>query len=53
MRSLPAVLRSKSKYCKAGWEVSRPDRTSEGFREIVTLDPDGNRIRLFAWPEEV
>jgi predicted enzyme related to lactoylglutathione lyase len=35
----------------AGWEVSRPDRTSEGFREVVTLDPDGNRIRLFSWPE--
>ncbi len=37
----------------SGWEVSRHERTAEGFREIVTLDPDGNRIRLFAWPEMV
>jgi predicted enzyme related to lactoylglutathione lyase len=21
----------------------------EGFRELVVADPDGNRIRLFAW----
>ena len=34
-----------------GWEVSRHERSAEGFREVVTLDPDGNRIRLFCWPE--
>jgi predicted enzyme related to lactoylglutathione lyase len=24
----------------------------EGFRELVITDPDGNRIRLFAWADE-
>ena len=24
---------------------------AEGFRELVVTDPDGNRIRLFSWPE--
>ena len=43
--------RSSKRLSDGGWEVSRPDRTAEGFREVVTLDPDGNRIRLFAWPE--
>jgi len=23
----------------------------EGFRELVAHDPDGNTLRLFAWPE--
>lgn len=34
-----------------GSKVSRPERDPEGFREVVTFDPDGNTIRLFAWPE--
>ena len=24
----------------------------EGFRELVVTDPDGNRIRLFAWSDD-
>ncbi|HZZ73647.1 MAG TPA: VOC family protein [Pirellulales bacterium] len=43
--------RVSQRLVEGGWEVSHPDRTAEGFREIVTLDPDGNRLRLFAWPE--
>ena len=27
---------------------SRPSQ--EGFRDLLTEDPDGNRIRLFSWP---
>jgi predicted enzyme related to lactoylglutathione lyase len=23
----------------------------EGFRDLLTEDPDGNRIRLFSWPD--
>jgi len=31
-------------------DVVAPKTHPEGFRELVTTDPDGNRIRLFAWP---
>lgn len=29
--------------------IDVPARNPEGFREIVVADPDGNRLRLFAW----
>lgn len=29
---------------------SRPQTHDEGYREFTVADPDGNRIRLFAWP---
>ena len=29
---------------------AKPKTHPEGFRELVTDDPDGNRLRLFAWP---
>jgi catechol 2,3-dioxygenase-like lactoylglutathione lyase family enzyme len=35
----------------AGSRFTQPRRHAEGFQEIVTTDPDGNSIRLFAWPE--
>jgi predicted enzyme related to lactoylglutathione lyase len=35
---------------EAGSDVTRPRSNSEGFQEILTTDPDGNTIRLFAWP---
>lgn len=35
----------------AGSRFTHPRRHAEGFQEIVTSDPDGNSIRLFAWPE--
>jgi predicted enzyme related to lactoylglutathione lyase len=35
---------------EAGSQVSRPPRNPEGFQEILTSDPDGNTVRLFAWP---
>jgi catechol 2,3-dioxygenase-like lactoylglutathione lyase family enzyme len=31
-------------------EVTAPKPHPEGFRELITADPDGNRIRLFSWP---
>lgn len=34
----------------AGSHVTRPRSNPEGFQEIITADPDGNTIRLFAWP---
>jgi hypothetical protein len=32
--------------------IARPAPTAhaEGFRELSLTDPDGNRLRLFAWP---
>jgi predicted enzyme related to lactoylglutathione lyase len=35
----------------AGADVALPRVHAEGFREVVTHDPDGNTIRLFSWPE--
>jgi predicted enzyme related to lactoylglutathione lyase len=35
---------------RSGSKVSRPEADPEGFREVVTFDPDGNTVRLFAWP---
>ncbi len=37
---------------EAGSQVTRPRSNAEGFQEIITTDPDGNSIRLFAWPNE-
>jgi predicted enzyme related to lactoylglutathione lyase len=31
-------------------DVTAPKLHAEGFRELITTDPDGNRIRLFSWP---
>ena len=31
-------------------DVTAPKMHAEGFRELITADPDGNRIRLFSWP---
>jgi predicted enzyme related to lactoylglutathione lyase len=35
-----------------GSQVSGPKVHAEGFRELVTIDPDGNKIRLFSWSHE-
>ncbi len=35
---------------EAGSPITRPRDDPEGFQEIITSDPDGNTIRLFAWP---
>ncbi len=34
----------------SGASVAPPTASSEGYRSVVVTDPDGNRIRLFAWP---
>jgi predicted enzyme related to lactoylglutathione lyase len=31
-------------------DVTAPKIHAEGFRELITADPDGNRVRLFSWP---
>ncbi len=39
------------KLAAAGSPISYPLRDPEGLREANTDDPDGNRSRLFAWPQ--
>ncbi len=34
---------------RSGTDVAAPTTHPEGFRELVVSDPDGNRLRLFAW----
>jgi predicted enzyme related to lactoylglutathione lyase len=34
----------------AGSSILEPPPNVEGFRDLLTEDPDGNRIRLFTWP---
>lgn len=46
VRHLAARLES------VGSPVSYPKRDAEGLREANTSDPDGNRIRLFSWPQQ-
>src|SRR5687768_1838450 len=35
----------------AGSPILESPPNHEGFRDLLTEDPDGNRIRLFCWPE--
>lgn len=35
---------------EAGSPLNHPATDKEGLREVNTLDPDGNRVRLFTWP---
>lgn len=37
----------------AGVATTAPETHAEGFRELVVADPDGNRIRLFAWQRSI
>jgi predicted enzyme related to lactoylglutathione lyase len=34
----------------SGSPIQQPPPNAEGFRDVLTEDPDGNRIRLFTWP---
>lgn len=35
---------------EGGHPVDGPKQHPEGFRELITFDPDGNKIRIFSWP---
>lgn len=39
----------RARLVAAGCAAPGPVANPEGFREFVVTDPDGNRIRLFAW----
>jgi catechol 2,3-dioxygenase-like lactoylglutathione lyase family enzyme len=47
VENLDAVF---DRLAATGSDVTPPKGHPEGFREIVTTDPDGNQIRLFTWP---
>jgi predicted enzyme related to lactoylglutathione lyase len=53
--SLAFEVRNVPQICHrlraVGSPVSHPKRDQEGLREANTTDPDGNRIRLFCWPQ--
>ena len=40
---------ARARLVAAGCAAPEPTANPEGFREFVVTDPDGNRIRLFAW----
>lgn len=41
----------RERLAAAGASSSEPKIHAEGFRELVTHDPDGNTLRLFSWPQ--
>ncbi len=47
VRDVPQMC---ARLTASGAQVSHPKRDPEGLREANTMDPDGNRIRLFSWP---
>jgi predicted enzyme related to lactoylglutathione lyase len=42
----------RNRLVAAGQEPPLPTANPEGFREFVVADPDGNRVRLFAWTHD-
>jgi predicted enzyme related to lactoylglutathione lyase len=42
----------RERLVAAGSMSPEPTANPEGFREFVVTDPDGNRIRLFAWTQD-
>lgn len=40
---------ARERLAAAGAEVVSRPPSHEGFVEILTRDPDGNRLRLFSW----
>jgi len=45
--NIPAAV---ARLMAAGTAVTPPSTNGEGITEVTATDPDGNRIRLFAWP---
>ena len=43
---------ARERLAAAGEEPPAAIANPEGFREVVVTDPDGNRIRLFAWTQD-
>jgi catechol 2,3-dioxygenase-like lactoylglutathione lyase family enzyme len=41
----------RERLAAAGASSGEPKIHAEGFRELVTHDPDGNTLRLFSWAQ--
>lgn len=44
------LMPQAERLAEHGSPVDGPKVHHEGFSELITLDPDGNKIRLFSWP---
>jgi catechol 2,3-dioxygenase-like lactoylglutathione lyase family enzyme len=47
---VPDIRAIINRLTKQGLSYSPPKTDAEGLREVNVTDPDGNRLRLFAWP---
>lgn len=43
---------ARNTLAAAGSLTAEPVANPEGFRELIVTDPDGNRLRLFAWTHD-
>lgn len=43
---------TRARLAAAGVATPAAASNPEGFRELVVTDPDGNRLRLFAWSHD-
>jgi predicted enzyme related to lactoylglutathione lyase len=48
----PDLEAVRLRLAAAGSPIEEPPADFENYRDLVTTDPDGNRVRFFAWPEE-
>ena len=52
--NLAFELEEIDRFCEQlvarGIDVQSPRTVREGYRETVLFDPDGNKVRIFAWP---
>ena len=48
---VPDLAAVADRLKRAGTTFTPPRSDREGLREINTVDPDGNRLRLFNWPK--
>lgn len=46
---VPDVATARERLVGMSMEVGELTDNPEGFRELRVIDPDGNRLRLFAW----
>jgi catechol 2,3-dioxygenase-like lactoylglutathione lyase family enzyme len=48
---VPDLTAIATRLATAKYPFAAPKADAEGLRELNILDPDGNRLRLFSWPQ--
>lgn len=48
----PDLVAVRQRLAAAGCSLEQPTNEFENYQDLVAIDPDGNRVRFFAWPEE-